>query len=158
MRGRKPKPTAKKRLEGNPGKRKLNKAEPLFAADDSKPPRVLNAAGQDEWKRLAPILRLQRLLTEADYALFAAYCDAFGRWHEANEKLRASSLILKTVDGNLIQNPYVANVNRAIEQMVKIAAEFGLTPSSRTRISVPQVPEADQLEMELFGPTAQITK
>jgi len=28
MRGRKPKPTARKRLEGNPGKRPLNRAEP----------------------------------------------------------------------------------------------------------------------------------
>lgn len=158
MRGRKPKPTARKRLEGNPGKRKLNKSEPLFAADDATPPRVLNAAGRQEWERLAPILRLQSLLTEADYALFAAYCDAFGRWHEANEKLRASALILKTVDGNLIQNPYVAIANRAIDQMIKIAAEFGLTPSARSRIQISPPVDADQLERELFGTAAQVAK
>lgn len=29
MAGRKPKPTAVKKLEGNPGKRKLNKKEPI---------------------------------------------------------------------------------------------------------------------------------
>lgn len=31
MAGRKPKPTALKKLEGNPGKRKLNKKEPIPA-------------------------------------------------------------------------------------------------------------------------------
>lgn len=31
MAGRKPKPTAVKKLEGNPGKRKLNKNEPVPA-------------------------------------------------------------------------------------------------------------------------------
>ena len=31
MAGRKPKPTAMKNLEGNPGKRKLNKDEPVPA-------------------------------------------------------------------------------------------------------------------------------
>ena len=31
MAGRKPKPTAVKKLEGNPGKRKLNKKEPVPA-------------------------------------------------------------------------------------------------------------------------------
>lgn len=29
MAGRKPKPTARKTLEGNPGKRKINKKEPI---------------------------------------------------------------------------------------------------------------------------------
>lgn len=33
MAGRKPKPTAVKKLEGNPGKRKLNKNEPVPAKE-----------------------------------------------------------------------------------------------------------------------------
>mgnify|MGYP006980038133 CR=1 FL=1 len=33
MAGRKPKPTAVKKLEGNPGKRKLNKKEPIPAKE-----------------------------------------------------------------------------------------------------------------------------
>jgi hypothetical protein len=35
MAGRKPKPTALKKLEGNPGKRKLTKAYSLFCVDVS---------------------------------------------------------------------------------------------------------------------------
>ena len=34
MAGRKPKPTAVKKLEGNPGKRKLNKKEPALKRDN----------------------------------------------------------------------------------------------------------------------------
>ncbi len=35
MAGRKPKPTAVKKLEGNPGKRKLNKKEPVPAKENT---------------------------------------------------------------------------------------------------------------------------
>ena len=95
MRGRKPKPTAKKRLEGNPGKRKLNKAEPIFPADDLKAQEMLTPAGRQEWERVAPDLSRQGLLTTVDKAIFAAYCDAFSRWTEASRKVHESSLILK---------------------------------------------------------------
>ena len=36
MAGRKPKPTAIKKLEGNPGKRKLNTKEPIPAKGDKR--------------------------------------------------------------------------------------------------------------------------
>ena len=43
-----------------------------------------------------------------------------------------------------MQTPYVAVANKQVDIMVRIAAEFGMTPSSRTRIRVgdkpPQVP------------------
>ena len=44
-------------------------------------------------------------------------------------------LILRTKSGNVIQNPLVGAANKAMADMVRYAAEFGLTPSSRTRVS-----------------------
>lgn len=44
-------------------------------------------------------------------------------------------LIIKTKSGNLIQNPLVGAANKAMADTVRYAAEFGMTPSARTRVT-----------------------
>ena len=44
-------------------------------------------------------------------------------------------LTIKTTNGNAIQNPLVGMANRAMADMVRYATEFGMTPSSRSRIA-----------------------
>lgn len=43
--------------------------------------------------------------------------------------------VLKTKQGNLIQNPLIGVVNTARRDMQHLAAEFGLSPSARTQIA-----------------------
>jgi P27 family predicted phage terminase small subunit len=43
-------------------------------------------------------------------------------------------LLVKTKAGNYIQNPVVGAANRAMELMLRAAAELGMTPSARSRI------------------------
>lgn len=45
--------------------------------------------------------------------------------------------MVKSPTGFPIQSPYVSIANRQAEIMMRIAAEFGFTPASRGRISVP---------------------
>jgi phage terminase small subunit len=45
-----------------------------------------------------------------------------------------------------MQSPYVAVANKQVEIMVRIAAELGMTPSSRTRIRVGDKPPEDPFE------------
>ena len=52
-RGRKPKPTAVKVLEGNPGKRPLNMYEPVPERRAPECPSWLNDEAKAEWDRLA---------------------------------------------------------------------------------------------------------
>lgn len=49
MRGRRPKPTALKELEGNPGKRRLNRAEPKPDGDLYAAPEWMSATQRDSW-------------------------------------------------------------------------------------------------------------
>ena len=44
--------------------------------------------------------------------------------------------MIKTTNGNAIQNPLVGTANKAATDMVRFAAEFGMTPSARSRINV----------------------
>ena len=38
--------------------------------------------------------------------------------------------------GHMIQNPLVGVANKAMNDMVRFAAEFGMTPAARSRVSV----------------------
>jgi P27 family predicted phage terminase small subunit len=76
------------------------------------------------------------VLTQIDRAALAAYCSAWARWCEAEGEIRKHGLLIKTPNNYPAQNPYLAIANRAQEIMLKVAVEFGMTPSSRTRIKV----------------------
>jgi phage terminase small subunit len=50
-----------------------------------------------------------------------------------------------------MQSPYVAVANKQVDIMVRIASEFGMTPSSRTRIRVGEPTPEDPFETFLQG-------
>ena len=79
QRGRKPKPTAIKELEGNPGKRPLNEAEPKPEHKAPPCPKWLEPEAKKEWRRLSKQLEAIGVLTEVDQAAFASYCQAYAR-------------------------------------------------------------------------------
>ena len=140
-RGRKPKPTGLKLVTGNPGKRALNKAEPKPTSPLGEPPAHLSKDAIGEWDRVSGELASSKIATGLDVAALAAYCQAFGRWAQAERALakmsnQADGLIIKTVSGNMIQNPLVGVANKAMADMVRYAAEFGMTPSARSRVEM----------------------
>jgi P27 family predicted phage terminase small subunit len=143
MRGRKPRPTYLKLVTGNPGKRPLNAAEPKPKTGIPAPPAELSGDAKAEWRRVAHHLHALGILTTADRAALAAYCQAYGRWRQAERALAemakldpvTGALMIRTKDGNAIQNPLVGTANKAMADMVRYAAEFGMTPSARTRIA-----------------------
>ena len=133
-RGRKPKPTALKKLEGNPGKRQLNDYEPLPPLSMLRCPNYLLPEAKKEWRRLAPALIDMGVLTIADAVPFAAYCTAFARWREAEDFITKHGAIYKDPRGFARPNPYVAIAAHQLREIKSLAAEFGLTPANRTAI------------------------
>lgn len=81
------------------------------------------------------------LLSNIDRAALAAYCQAYGLWVQAERALKAMArgnvtggLLVRTTNGNAIQNPLIGIANKAKADMVRYAAEFGMTPSARSRV------------------------
>jgi P27 family predicted phage terminase small subunit len=136
MRGRKPTPTHLKLLHGNPGKRGLNPAEPSPERRAPTCPSHLCPSAKAEWKRLATQLTVLRILTELDRAALAAYCQAYGRWVEAERKLQETPMLLKLPSGYVQQNPWLTIANKQLELMHKYLTEFGLSPVARSRVSL----------------------
>ena len=144
-RGPAPKPTALKVLQGNPGKRPLNDKEPEYEKSDEllKPPPYLSTHAKKEWKRIAPMLLNNGLLTNVDISALGAYCQAYNRWIEAEKAIRTYGMTCVTDKGNIIQRPEVGIANTAMRDMLKYAKEFGLTPSSRTNLKAEKVEEQE---------------
>ena len=147
--GRKPLPTAVKELRGNPGKRPLNSREPRARVKAPTCPKHLGKTARAEWRRVVRELTAMRVLSEIDRAALAGYCVAYGRWVEAEEQVAKLGTVVKTTNGNLIQNPYLSIANRALIDMAKLATEFGMTPSSRSRVKVDAPREKSEFELFL---------
>ena len=111
MAGRKPKPTALKKLEGNPGKRKLNTKEPVPAKGMPECPKWLLPEAKEEWKRLCQKLSDMGVLTEIDMAAFAAYCQSYARWKEAKEHIDSEGSTFEIDKGYRQQTPWVGIAN-----------------------------------------------
>lgn len=137
VRGRKPKPTHLKLLAGNRGKRPLNENEPKPERTVPDPPDHLDELARAKWDELAPRLNRLGLLTEIDGDALAMYCTAFSEFVENREKVQKHGSVVMTSKGNAVQSPYLGAANTAFEKMRKLLVEFGMTPSSRSRIEVP---------------------
>ena len=135
MRGRKPTPSAIKRLTGNPDKRPMNPREPKPIRGAPTCPAHLSPTAKAEWKRLIRQLVLLGMMSELDRAVLAAYCQTYGRWVEAEKKLAETPALIKLPSGYVQQNPWLAVSNKQVELMAKFMAEIGLTPVSRSRVN-----------------------
>jgi P27 family predicted phage terminase small subunit len=84
------------------------------------------------------------LLTDADVSPLAAYCQAYARWLTTERAIAVMAekdqltrgLMIKTTNGNAVQNPLVGTSNKAASDMVRFASEFGLTPVARAHLAL----------------------
>jgi P27 family predicted phage terminase small subunit len=75
----------------------------------------------------------------------AGYCESYARWQQCEAVLRAEGLTYNAPGGQIIQRPEVAIGNKALENVKRLGAAFGLSPADRGRLVVPKVPDDDTL-------------
>lgn len=151
------KPTALRKLEGNPSKRPYPKNEPQ--PDPSMPecPEWLLDEAKEEWFRIAPELYNLGLLTRLDRAALAAYCQSYAKWKRAEEFIRKYGTTYRMVktdeDGKQYvysqQHAEVGIANQCLKQIRAFCSEFGLTPSARARLELPTEQTQNDFEKRL---------
>jgi P27 family predicted phage terminase small subunit len=146
MAGRPPKPTRLKILQGNPGKRPLNRAEPQPELGVPTRPEWLSPEAKREWSRVVPELARLGLIARIDRALIAAYCVAWGNYVEALADIKEHGKYFVTDRGYEGPRPSVGIAAKAVEQMLQLSARFGLTPSDRGKLHLPEQKPADPFE------------
>jgi P27 family predicted phage terminase small subunit len=150
MRGRKPKPTTLKILAGNPGHRPLNDREPATPQGMPDCPEFLDDEARAEWDRICRVLAQMGLLSTADRPALTAYCVTYSRWVEAERHVKQHGMIVKSPNkGVPMPNPFLWVATAAMAELRKWLIEFGLTPSSRSRIKAGADRRANPLEQFL---------
>jgi len=150
MAGAKPKPTIIKKLAGNPGKRPFNQNEPKPGrASPRMPHGVLPKHGQKLWHALAPKLIELGILTEVDLPAFEMLCLHYAFARMAMEDVEINGLTI-TEDGKTKKNPAMQAFRENSTAYKQLLVEFGLTPSSRSRIVADVLDDEPTLSEILF--------
>lgn len=96
-------------------------------------PAYLSEQAKAEWKRIMPQLVARRIITRADLSGVEAYCSAAGSARQLAEIINAMPVPDLRLGGLQI---------RYMQTARQLAAEYGLTPTSRARIGS-GAPDAD---------------
>jgi P27 family predicted phage terminase small subunit len=134
MAGRKPLPTHLKLVKGTARAHRINKAEPRPAVAVPEPPGHLEERARAKFTAMAEMLARHGVMTELDAGALARYAVVWCRWVDVEADVKRRGPIVKTEGGNIIQNPFLSVANKCLLQMAQLESEFGLTPSSRSRI------------------------
>lgn len=139
--GRPKKPTTLKALEGTlrADRQIENEMMPSLLLDVPKPPTYLTRPARSEWLSVCKELLDLGMLHRVDLALLSAYCQEMGNYINANKELKDGGYVL-TIDRQdgseySMPSPWVAIKNKSLDNALKIASQFGFTPSARTKIS-----------------------
>lgn len=119
-----------KQLHGNPSDHRLPTDVPDGVGELWAPPEWFNEAQREQWHYAienAP----PGLLTGTDRECLATWCVAADVRARAAREIDRLGLVVKTKDGNAIQNPFLPIVNRQALIMLRAGAEMGFSPSAR---------------------------
>jgi P27 family predicted phage terminase small subunit len=153
--GRRPKPTALKLVDGTARPDRMNPDEPIPPSGEVKCPVWLHGRARRVWRELEPVLKAMGVLTVADVAMFAALCETQAEFIDAREDVRKRGIEIerKRYDKQgrefyLVEdNPSVRIASDAGKRLKALMVEFGMSPSSRTRVTAqPKPKEKSPLE------------
>lgn len=133
--GRKKSATNIKLIKGTYRKGRENPKEPKPKSDAVRMPSGLSEGAQKCWKQVAKHLKDAGILTNIDQHALIMYCEANAKWREAMANLDKTGPITKTPNGHIQPSPFISISNKYFEQCRAMLTEFGMTPSSRSKVN-----------------------
>jgi P27 family predicted phage terminase small subunit len=116
------------------------------------PPSWLNRAAKLEWRRVVKWLDQLGMASDFDRAMLATYCQAYSRLQEFEKAVEENGITFLTEKGYVVQRPEVSLAQKQAALVKSLGQEFGMSPSSRGRVSATPKPEKqDPTEELLFG-------
>jgi len=105
------------------------------------PPRWLDAEARRVWDDLSERLDRMAVLGLGDYYALAVFCDTWSRWRKARAFIEqhGESHLVRDRAGNVKGvrfYPHVRYADRLAGELVRMARELGITPTSRGRAAV----------------------
>lgn len=145
MRGAKPQPTALKLIKGETRKERLNPNEPKPVPVAPKCPPYVKGLARRIWKEYAPKLERLGILTEVDGLAFADLCLMQADFLHYRKRIEEEGDVFTTDKGYRGQDPVFVMAHKSLDKAKALFAEFGLTPSARTRLSI-EIEDGDEFD------------
>jgi P27 family predicted phage terminase small subunit len=135
MKGRNRKPTILHKVQGTmtAAIARERENEAVAVGDLVDPPEHFDEERRMMW-RYAVENAPANVVKKIDLGVFEAWIDSHATYRAAQRALNKESLVSLTIQGNVIQNPYLSIANKQKLIMAKLASELGFTPSSRSRV------------------------
>lgn len=99
------------------------------------PADLVNPAARAEWDRIAPLLIACGQVAVVDRATLVGYCLKYAQWQALETEAALHPFIVRSPNGYPLPNPALCMANKAFNLMLKAAAELGITPSARSRVT-----------------------
>lgn len=137
-RGPVPKPVRRRRNKRPDEGKRIVVARPRM-------PRTLTGEARAEWNRIVPKIEEMGLLSSLDRSVLIRYCRAWADWHDIDQRLQATGLLVKGRRDALVRNPLWLLRRDAEDTLSDLGKQLGLTPTARLRAGVKhEMPEADE--------------
>ena len=92
---------------------------------------------------------LAGVVAACDEYILEAFCVSVSTYHQADELIRKSALMMRGGEGSAIANPLLRIRSCAFAEMRAGAIELGLTLAARARLVKVDVEELDSMELLL---------
>jgi len=100
-------------------------------------PKLLGTHGKRLWKETGPILIRSNIMTDLDKSMFEALCSIWDTVMVCVETLQKEDLMTEDARGSVKKSPYSTILNQYLSLFKVYACEFGMTPSSRSKLGIP---------------------
>lgn len=131
------KPTKLKLVEGNRGKRAINKQEPdPEYLNDLAAPSFLSAGAAAVWNEIAQNLRNARLLTKLDVPMLAMGCEALARYRRLTAESNEGSRSIGSEESEKDAWMLTTIQSMSFKQAMTVLQQFGMSPAARTKIAI----------------------
>jgi P27 family predicted phage terminase small subunit len=166
MRGRKPKPTARQIVEGDPRKKGVNKlqakleSEPIAARGLPDCPRHLRGRARAAWGFWKLELESMKLDCRPDAMMLEGACVNYAKAVQADLLVAAQGPVVEEpvmnsegeqVGSRFKRNPADVVSNAAWRNVRAFCSEFGLSPVSRTRLTIEKADKEGEDLMQMLG-------
>ena len=140
VRGRKPKSPEHHERSGDyakdPQRRKADLAKPSNERPVKSDEVKADPVASKKWDELHYTLEQMGTLSASYSSMMESYAMCYSLYYKSLARVNQYGILTTNSQGNLMRNPALIELHKSLDSIMKLQIEMGLTPASRSRVSI----------------------